>query len=193
VTQKSSEEQKGASAPPRSERVSYMILSDTPRTSADQDHLNFRPYSNALATIIDHKATSTPLITAISGPWGAGKTTLSELVQRQLEAIGAWDDPHIICRFNAWKHDDAPHLGTAFAAEVAQSVNRYRHWWRRLIQPLPATMLTPEQRWRRKCYLIIGALALAFGLVLGTKTRNLIVAASHPTDGPHLFSSSWPL
>jgi len=54
------------------------------------------------------------------------------------------DEPHIICQFNAWKHDDAPNLGAAFAAHVAQRANRYRHWWRRLIDPLPAAMLSPE-------------------------------------------------
>jgi len=180
VTQKSIKE-KDEPTSGDTERAPYQVLSDTPSTSMDQDHLDFLPYATALATLIDRKATSTPLIAAISAPWGAGKTTLSELVQEQLRALGEWDDPHIICRFNAWKHDDAPYLGAAFAAEVAQRANCYRHWWRRLIQPLPSIMLTPEQRWRRKCYIILISLALAIGLVLGTKTRDLIAAAAHPT------------
>ena len=56
-------------------------------------------------------------------------------VQEQLETHGDWNDDHIICEFSAWKHDDAPNLGAAFAAKVAQSANEERYWWRRLIQP----------------------------------------------------------
>jgi KAP family P-loop domain len=181
VSQASTEEQ-GAQDPGGGNRASYQILSDVPSTTSTEDHLDFLPYATALATLIDRKATSTPLIAAISAPWGAGKTTLSELVQEQLRVPGEWDEPHIICRFNAWKHDDAPNLGAAFAAEVAQRANRHRLWWRRLAQPLPSEMLTPEQRWRRKCYIILISLAIATGLVLGAKSRNLITAVARPTD-----------
>ena len=180
VSQGSTEEQSTPSSDGAGP-VPYQVLSDTPSTTSNQDHLDFLPYATALATLIDRKATATPLIAAISAPWGAGKTTLSELVQEQLRAAGDWDEPHIICRFNAWKHDDAPHLGGAFAADVAQRANRYRHWWRRLMQPLPSEMLTPEQRWRRNCYIILISFAVAIGLVLGTKSRNLITAAANPT------------
>jgi MFS family permease len=86
--------------------------------------------------------------------------------------------------FSAWKHDDAPNLGAAFAAKVAQAANEERYWWRRLIQPLPSTMLTPEQRWRRKLYVILASLTVAVGLVLGPHTRDIITAAAQPT-GAH--------
>lgn len=182
MPQESSEKEQGKSTDSGTEGTSYRVLSDMPATSADRDYLDFLPYAMALATLMDRKATATPLIAAISAPWGAGKTTLSELVQEQLRVPGDWDDPHIICRFDAWKHDDAPNLGAAFASEVAQQANRYRRWWRRLIQPIPPVMLTPEQRWRRKCYIILTSLAIAIGLVLGAKTRALITAAAHPTS-----------
>jgi hypothetical protein len=180
VSQISAEEQ-DTPDPGDSKRAPYQILSDVPSTTSAQDHLDFLPYATALATLIDRKATSTPLIAAISAPWGAGKTTLAELVQEQLRVPGEWDDPHIICRFNAWKHDDAPNLGAAFAAEVAQCANHHRFWWRRLAQPLPSVMLTPEQRWRRKCYIILISLAIAIGLVLGSESHDLITALARPT------------
>ena len=125
-----------------------------------------------------------PLTTAISAPWGTGKTTLALQVQEQLKTPGDWNDDHIICEFSAWKHDDAPNLGAAFAAKVAQAANEERYWWRRLIQPLPSTMLTPEQRWRRKLYVILASLTVAIGLVLGPHTRDIITAAAQPT-GAH--------
>ena len=157
-------------------------LSDTPSGTTKQDHLGFGPYAEALAFLIDWKCSKPPLTVAISGPWGAGKTSLAQLVQEQLETHGDWDDDHIICEFSAWKHDDAPNLGAAFAAKVAQSASAERHWWRRLIQPLPSRMLTPEQRWRRQIYVILASLAVAVGLVLGPDTHDIITAAAQPTE-----------
>ena len=119
---------------------------------------------------------------AISAPWGAGKTTLARLIEEQLRTRFGWDKDHIICWFNAWNHDDSPNLGAAFAARVAQSANGQRRWWRRLVQPLPSAMLSPEQRWRRKLWIILTSLAIALALVLGPDTRNMVVAAAKPTD-----------
>jgi hypothetical protein len=160
---------------------SFKILADEPSVSLDQDHLNFRPYAQALAFLIDRKDTSTPLIMAISAPWGAGKTTLAHLVQEQLGSPGDWDEPHIVCRFNAWIHDGAQNLGAAFAAEIAREANRHRHWWRRFIQPLPSVMLTPEQRWRRKLWIAIASAAIAIAIILGPQTRTVIAAVARPS------------
>ena len=163
-------------------------VSDTPSGTATQDHLGFVPYAEALAFLIDWKRSKPPLTVAISGPWGAGKTSLAGLVQEQLKTHGDWDEDHIICEFSAWKHDDAPNLGAAFAAKVAQSASDERHWWRRLLQPLPSRMLTPEQRWRRQLYVILASLAVAVGLVLGPDTREIITAAAQPT-GAHWINA----
>ena len=91
-----------------SDRQSIRVLSDMPGTSSDDDALDFLPYAQALAFLIDRKDSYTPLIVAISAPWGAGKTTLATLVRQELQTPGDWDEPHIICSFNAWNHDDAP-------------------------------------------------------------------------------------
>ena len=146
------------------------------------DSLNFGPYAQALAYLLDQKQSTTPLIVAISAPWGAGKTVLARLVEEQLQTSFQWDKAHIICWFNAWNHDDSPNLGAAFAARVAQSANRGRRWWRRLVQPLPSAMLTPEQRWRRKLWIILTSLAVAVALVLGPDTQNMVEAAAKPAD-----------
>jgi len=164
---------------------SFRLISDVPADFVQQgdDHLKFLPFADALAFLIDQKVDHpTPLIVAISAPWGAGKTTLAALTARQLRKRAAWDQLHIICQFNAWQHDDAPHLGAAFAADIAQHVNGYRRWWRRIIQPLPSPMLTPELRWRRKCIVILISLVIAIGLVLESKSRSLLLAAMQPTD-----------
>lgn len=86
---------------PVDHRQPITVLADEPYVSQEHDYLNFTPYAQALAFLIDSKDTATPLVMAISAPWGAGKTTLAQLVQEQLRSTGDWDEPHIICRFNA--------------------------------------------------------------------------------------------
>jgi len=176
------------SCSPSGPGTSLPPVSDAPSGTAKQDHLGYGPYAEALAFLIDWKYSKPPLTVAISGPWGVGKTSLARLVQEQLKAHGDWDDDHIICEFSAWKHDDAPNLGAAFAAKVAQCASEERHWWRRLVQPLPSRMLTPEQRWRRQLYVILASLAVSVGLVLGPDTREIITAAAQPT-GTHWINA----
>jgi hypothetical protein len=175
------------SPPDSAGNASFRVLDDT--ASGKRDLLEFRPYAEALAFLIDQKDTNTPLIAAISAPWGAGKTTLAQLVKEQLqETLGEWDEHHIVCEFNAWRHDDAPNLGAAFAAEAARGVDRYRHWWLRFFRPLPSSMLTPEQRWRRKIWVVLACLAATVALVLGPNTHDLIAAAAQPT-GQHWINA----
>jgi len=144
------------------------LLSDKPLNDAAVDRLQFAAYADALADLLDNPETDTPLTIAINAQWGAGKTSLAKLVERRLEqrARQRSQAPAIVCWFNAWSHDDAPHLGAAFAADVAKTADRKRPWWRRLIWPLPTAMLNPEQRWKRRLkmagavLLIVGASAL---------------------------------
>ena len=70
---------------------------------------------------MDWKDTSTPLTIAINGPWGSGKTSLAKMAEARLPIGSDWDAPHVICWFDAWANDDAPHLGAAFAAAVAKA------------------------------------------------------------------------
>jgi hypothetical protein len=139
------------------------MLADAPLIDDAQDRLGFPAYADALAGLLDHPGTDTPLTIAVSAPWGAGKTSLANMVIQRLvdrpEQRG--DRPHIICWFNAWLHDDAPHLGAAFAAEVAKTANQHRAWPRRLLSPLPSALLSPEERWRRRILLAFATLMVA--------------------------------
>jgi predicted KAP-like P-loop ATPase len=100
-----------------------MLLSDRPRTGDDADYLGFMAYADALAELIDSPQTDTPLTIAISAEWGAGKTSLAKMVEQQLieRPVLRGDPSHIVVWFNAWMHDDAQHLGAAFAADVAKT------------------------------------------------------------------------
>ncbi|HEY3092548.1 MAG TPA: P-loop NTPase fold protein [Vicinamibacterales bacterium] len=130
------------------------MLSDRPLEGrfAEQDRFQFTDYADALATILDHPRTETPFTMAINAPWGAGKTSLAKMIAAQLEQRpkdrGA--APHIICWFNAWMHDDAPDLATAFVSQVSRTADQYREPLTRVLHPLPAAILTPRDRkWRR--------------------------------------------
>ena len=144
-------------------RPSLQMLADRPLTSDDGDRLGFRAYADALAELIDNPATDTPLTLAISAAWGAGKTSLAKIVQKRLVQwpVDRGNLPHIVVWFNAWMHDDAPHLGAAFAADVAKNASRYRRWWWRIVSPLPTAMLSAHERWRRRALWVVGALVLA--------------------------------
>jgi hypothetical protein len=135
----------------------FQILADTPIDQDEQDMLGFGAYADALAELLDHPATSTPVTVAITGPWGSGKTSLAKMVEARLRR---WprergDPEHIICWFNAWLHDDAPNLGAAFAAEVARVAARHRPLWRRILRPLPTRMLPAAERWPRRLVLLL--------------------------------------
>jgi KAP family P-loop domain len=139
-------------------------FSDSPIASDDDDVLGFGDYADALADLIDNLDTSTPLTIAISAPWGSGKTSLANLVVRRLRdwPVLNGDPEHVICWFRAWIHDDAPHLGASFAADVAKTVNAHRPLLRRTISPLPGAMLSAEERWHRR--LLVAGIALLIAL-----------------------------
>jgi hypothetical protein len=138
------------------------MLADVALVDEAGDQLGFKAFADAIAGIIDSPRTATPLAMAINARWGAGKTTLAEMIKRRLEAKPAADGtaPHVTCWFNSWMHDDSPNLATSLAAEVAQTANRSRTLWRRLLNPLPSTLSTARQRRMRKGLRYAALLAL---------------------------------
>ena len=153
------------------QRTNLRMLNDDAVGDDADDLLQLGDYADALAALIDNPATRTPVTLALSAPWGAGKTTLARMIAARLEgkpsAAGA--HPHVTCWFNAWLHDGASDLSSAFAAEVARTANRCRPLWRRLVSPLPSAMLGPSQRvhrrWLRGISLFAVAAAVTWALL----------------------------
>jgi hypothetical protein len=156
------------------------LYADKPLEPGDADLLGFGAYADALALLMDWKDTSTPLTIAINGPWGSGKTSLAKMAEARLPIGSDWDAPHVVCWFDAWANDDAPHLGAAFAAAVANTVNKQRRWWVRLFRPLPSVMLSPEQRWRRRLWLGVLTVALAAAAIFWPTGNSLLTPLLHP-------------
>ncbi len=152
-----------------SARAALRAFSDAPLSSAAGDGLAFAPYADALAGLLDNPDTGTPLTLAINAPWGAGKSTLAHMLRRRLLKKPAADDirPHVVCWFNAWMHDDATSLSSAFAAEVARVANRARHPLRRILRPLPRALWSRAERWFFWLSLLVVFSLLFIGLMLG--------------------------
>ena len=68
------------------DRAGTRIDSDTP---TERDDLGREPYVRTLARIV--RTAETPLVIAIYGAWGAGKTSLMMQLRRQLDP--GYDDP----------------------------------------------------------------------------------------------------
>jgi hypothetical protein len=157
-----------------------LLLADQPLAEGERDRLGFGVYTEALASLIDDPNTDTPLTIAISAPWGAGKTSLAKMVEARLKDLRgrAGEPQHIFCWFHAWLHDDAPHLGAAFAADVARTISPRRPLYRRLAAPLPTAMLNPAQRWRRRLEIaglaLLPAAAVATAVVVVDSLRHLL-------------------
>jgi KAP-like P-loop domain-containing protein len=136
------------SIPISDKRPSLGMLADTALDNDTGDRLGFKPFAEALAGLIDSPLTSTPLVLSINAPWGAGKSTLARMIERILtrKPSASGIKPHVTCWFNAWMHDDAPNLASAFAAEIAQTADHTRSWWRRFVKPLPSTLAPASKR-----------------------------------------------
>jgi hypothetical protein len=66
------------------------IWADRPVADPSEDHFGFVQYADALALLVNDRDTSTPLTVAISGPWGAGKTSLAGLLEFRLQVEQYW-------------------------------------------------------------------------------------------------------
>ncbi len=154
------------------------LVADVPLRDPELDGFGFVVFANALALVVDHERTATPLTIAVSAPWGGGKSSVGGMTQTLLErrvARRRGDEPRLVVWFNAWDHEDASHLGGALAGAVAREASRHRSWWRRALFPLPSAMRDAREGLRAT--LVLGALSLALaGLLMALPpTRDLTV------------------
>jgi len=150
------------------------MLADAPVDDDLTDRFGYRDIADGLAQLIDGEDTATPLTIAVSAPWGAGKTSLLKLVEMRIvqQRIRRPAAPDIVVCFNAWMHDAAPSLSAALAADVARHATHCRDPLVRLWHPLPTSMLSPQERTRRKVWL--GAVALGLAVAIYFLSHGLI-------------------
>lgn len=154
--------------------VNQYSLGDHPIGRVADDKLEFGDYAIALANLVDNPATETPLTLAVHAAWGVGKSSLGKMIQDRLSekpaarpAGAEWQTmaPHRIFWFNAWRHDEADNLVTAFVAELGRDCFRNSSLINRIFRPLPASM---RSKWMNIWAKVLQALIyLSITLLLG--------------------------
>jgi hypothetical protein len=91
------------------------VLDDQPAWS---DYLDFNSYVQALKDLIIHGKTRTPLTLGIFGRWGMGKTTLMQMLEKELKRSGM-----VTIWFNAWRYSNENELWAAFLQSMLNKIH----------------------------------------------------------------------
>jgi CheY-like chemotaxis protein len=103
----------------------------TPSTIGDKptsvDYLGRDKLARVLAAMFAAKAQSTPLTVAILGEWGVGKSTLMELIKKQLNPDGK-SARFCLAEFNAWEYEHTDNIRAGLAQEVVNGLIKGLNW-----------------------------------------------------------------
>ena len=95
-----------------------MLYNDQPIREPDEDALNRQPFVDKIAELINNytkadaeKSTHDGLVIGLEGPWGAGKTSILNLLEKKLEAL---DPDYLIKRFDSWLTLDRASIAVEF-------------------------------------------------------------------------------
>jgi hypothetical protein len=166
-------------------------LADAPVDGDAADRFGYGDIADGLARLIEGEGAASSLTIAISAPWGAGKTSLVNLVKDRVvrQRAERGQAPAIVVWFNAWGNDAASSLSAAMAADIARQATRCRAWWVRLWHPLPSSMLSPKERARRRFWL--GVVALASSLAIYPLVSGLIGPSQADMNKVRAVSGAW--
>ncbi len=111
--------------PPAGEgSIANAYIADTVLTAAEAAGTQVGAIAAGLASYLENPKTDAPLVIAITGPWGSGKSSLMNILRDALRAKGfqtAW--------FNAWHNQSEEHLFAAVLASLRSKA--LPHWWTR--------------------------------------------------------------
>lgn len=95
-----------------------MLYNDQPIREPDEDALNRQPFVDKIAELINNytkadaeKSTHDGLVIGLEGPWGAGKTSILNLLEKKLRAL---DSDYLIKRFDSWLTLDRTSIAVEF-------------------------------------------------------------------------------
>lgn len=101
-------------------------------STAGPDLLGYNDYAEAIADVVTHPKTETPLTIAIGAPWGRGKTKLLDLIE---EAVNkrAGDNDRATChsiRINAWELAKTKHIWAEFYGRLLDQIEDNLGFWK---------------------------------------------------------------
>jgi hypothetical protein len=103
---------------PPTERLRSAATADVPAT---RDLLGITPLVSALRALLDDESTALPLALAVTGRWGAGKSSVMRQLESQLRDPPEGVEAHrrwTVVRFDAWKYERSERLWSALAKSV---------------------------------------------------------------------------
>lgn len=116
-----------------------LLSSDVPLDEPSSDELNHQGFAQSVADALAESAPANGLVTALYGPWGAGKSTVLNFIAYFLERHLSAEDL-TITRFNPWWFSSSQNLIFTFFEELIPAVardvantprpwNRIRKWY----------------------------------------------------------------
>lgn len=103
------------------ESLRASLLREVPVDDLRRDRLGFANLVLALARLFDNKDTVPPIVVAVTGPWGSGKSSIMRMLETELAATErfhfAW--------FNAWQYRDEKQILDAFLRTIARGLSRH--------------------------------------------------------------------
>lgn len=94
------------------------ISSDTPVSNPSDDAFGFSGFARNLAKAIRGTPSPNGLVMAVNGPWGAGKSSLLNLVKHDLNTVHEAECP-IVIEFNPWWFNGRDQLASQLMAQLA--------------------------------------------------------------------------
>lgn len=131
----------------RPERRVRSLRGDRPVTKPEDDCYDFAPFARHVATAIVQRASTPGLVVGIHGPWGAGKTSVLNLIEHYLKQ-GPDGENATVIRFNPWWFSASTDgLLRAFFGQVIAglpaSLKTARRWFAKLANLLSQVPMGP--------------------------------------------------
>jgi predicted KAP-like P-loop ATPase len=105
--------------------LTSLLSADRPIDDLEEDRLRRKDFAKNIARIFGEWKGRDSLVVALYGPWGAGKTSLKNLVLRSLaENRSQGPKATEILEFNPWQWSGHSELTSAFFGEVERAIGR---------------------------------------------------------------------
>jgi hypothetical protein len=103
-----------------------ILHSDRPIEDINQDRLGFAPLVSALHRFLDNPDTRPPVVLAVNGPWGSGKSSLMKMLATELDKTGRFR----IVWHNSWQYHREEQVLAAFLQSIASQLSeRWGPWF----------------------------------------------------------------
>lgn len=116
-------------------KIKETILTDEPLTDPKNDLLGFKEFAKNLAKLICNIETNEPLVFAIYGEWGSGKTTCLNFVLHYINKFPKEKRPLII-HFDPWWFSGKGDLLYRFLIEFTKVLNKEKEKFKDVIEKI---------------------------------------------------------